>query len=113
MGITIKSKKINNLPVLTVSGRLINVDSEKFQKKLELFCKKNNQTAVVDISEVNFIDSFGLGTLVQHHTQLQKAGGQLYILNTNADPNTYIQRLFDMTGLKRVFHIIESLEQIQ
>ncbi len=112
MGITIKSKKINNLPVLAVSGRLINVDSEKFQKKLESFCKKNDKKAIVDISEVNFIDSFGLGTLVQHHTQLQKAGGALYILNTNTDPNTYIQRLFDMTGLKRVFHIVQSLEQI-
>ncbi len=113
MGITIKSKKINNLPVLVINGRLINVDSEKFQKKLEQFCKKNNRTAVVDISEVNFIDSFGLGTLVQHHTQLQKSGGKLYILNTKTDPNTYIQRLFEMTGLKKVFHLIESLEQIQ
>lgn len=112
MGITIKAKKINGLPVLVVSGRLINVDSEKFQKKLESFCKKNQKKAIVDISEVNFIDSFGLGTLVQHHTQLQKAGGQFIILNTDTDPNTYIQRLFDMTGLKRVFQIVPSMDGI-
>ena len=68
---------------------------------------------MVDISEVNFIDSFGLGTLVQHHTQLQKSGGKLYVLNTTTDPNTYIQRLFEMTGLKRVFNIIESLDKVK
>lgn len=112
MGITIKAKKHKGTPVLLVSGRLINVDSEKFQKKLESFCKRNPQKAIVDISEVNFIDSFGLGTLVQHHTQLQKSDGQLIILNTNTDPNTYIQRLFDMTGLNKVFKIVGSLESI-
>ncbi len=113
MGITIKAKKLKGIPILSVSGRLINVDSEKFQKKLEAFCNKNQQTAVVDISEVNFIDSFGLGTLVQHHTQLQKSGGKLIVLNTNLDPNTYIQRLFDITGLRKVFIIVDSLESIQ
>lgn len=108
MAITIKIKKHNELPILTVSGRLISVDSEKFQKKLESFCKKNPEHSVIDISEVNFIDSFGLGTLVHHHTQIEKAGGTFTVLNSNTDPNTYIQRLFSMTGLDRIFKIADS-----
>ena len=112
MAITIKAKKHKGLPILAVSGRLISVDSEKFQKKLETFCKKNPDKAVIDISEVNFIDSFGLGTLVHHHTQVEKSGGKLIILNLNTDPNTYIQRLFSMTGLSRIFKIADSLDSL-
>ena len=112
MAITIKTKKHNGIPILVVSGRLISVDSEKFQKKLEGFCKKNPEKSIIDISEVNFIDSFGLGTLVHHHTQIEKAGGKFTILNSNTDPNTYIQRLFSMTGLNRIFKIADSLSAI-
>ena len=112
MAITIKINKHKGLSILAVSGRLISVDSEKFQKKLEHFCKKNPTKAIIDISEVNFIDSFGLGTLVHHHTQIEKSGGKVIILNTNTDPNTYIQRLFSMTGLNRIFNIVDSLESI-
>ena len=112
MAVEFKIKKHNGLPILTVKGRLINVDSEKFQKKLEGFCKKKYPRTIIDISEVTFIDSFGLGTLVQHHSQMQKAGCMLIIVNTNNNPNLYVHRLFDMTGLKRVFNITNSYEGI-
>ena len=112
MAINIKINKENDLPVLSVSGRLINIDSEKFQKKLEGFCKKRHDKTVIDISDVNFIDSFGLGTLIQHHTELHKANTKMILLNTNPDPNTYIQRLFDITGLKNVFNFVTSLDDV-
>lgn len=112
MSVIIKNKKIKDIPVLHVNGRLINVDSEKFLKKLDSFCKKHPPKCVIDISEVAFIDSFGLGSLVQHYTQMKKVGCSLYILNTNNNPNAYVKRLFDMTGLDQVFPIIESIDQV-
>jgi anti-anti-sigma factor len=112
MAVEIKIKKYKGLPVLAVRGRLINIDSEKFQKKLEAFCRRKYTKTVVDISEVTFIDSFGLGTLVQHHSQMYKAGCQFIIVNTNTNPNLYIYRLFDMTGLKKVFTLVNSLDVI-
>lgn len=112
MAINIRINKHNDLEVLEVSGRLINIDSEKFQKKLGGFCKKGYDKTIIDISDVNFIDSFGLGTLIQHHTELHKANRKMILLNTNPDPNTYIQRLFDITGLKSVFNFVTSLDNL-
>ena len=110
MSIAIKIKKVNGYPILVVSGRVINIDSEKFQKKMESFCKKNLTQFIVDISEVTFMDSYGLGTLVQHHTQIQKRGKEFILLNTNTDPTTYMRRLFDMTGLSSIFVIVTSID---
>ncbi len=112
MAVNIRITKHKDMQILTVSGRLINIDSEKFQKKLDSFCKKGFDKTIIDISDVNFIDSFGLGTLIQHHTELHKANRQMLLLNTNPDPNTYIQRLFDITGLKSVFNFITSLDNL-
>lgn len=112
MSITIKTKKINGHPILIVSGRIINIDSEKFQKKMESFCKKKMSKFIIDISDVSFMDSYGLGTLVQHHTQTQKRGDEFIILNTNTDPSTYIRRLFNMTGLNKIFTLVNSIDSL-
>lgn len=113
MAIIIKTIKIEKKPVLHVAGRLVNVDSEKFQKKLTAYIKKQSAPAIIDISDVNFIDSFGLGTLVQVHSDVLKSGGKLIILNTNSDPDTYVQRLFTMTQLNKVFTILDNSEDLK
>lgn len=113
MAIVIKTVKIAKTPVLQVAGRLVNVDSEKFQKKLSSYIKKQSKPAIIDISEVNFIDSFGLGTLVQVHSDTAKDGGELLIVNTNNDPDTYVQRLFTMTQLNKVFKIIDKVDDLK
>lgn len=113
MAIAIKTIKIDKTPVLQVAGRLVNVDSEKFQKKLTAYVKKQSKPAVIDISNVNFIDSFGLGTLVQVHSDTSKSGGKLVIFNANSDPDTYVQRLFTMTQLNKVFTIIDDLNELK
>lgn len=113
MAIIIKTIKIEKTPVLQVAGRLVNVDSEKFQKKLSSYIKKQSNPAIIDISDVNFIDSFGLGTLVQVHSDTTKGGGQLLIINTNSDPDTYVQRLFTMTQLNKVFTIIDNVDDLK
>ena len=112
MALSLKTTKIEGIPVLQVIGRLINVDSEKFQKKLDAYMKKCNNTAVIDITDVNFIDSFGLGTLVQHHSKMVKQGGSFILLNTDEEQDTYIKRLFLMTQLNKVFTIVESNEEL-
>ncbi len=109
MSVSIKTKKSKGLDILYISGRLVNIDSEKFQKKLESFCQKRSGDVILDITDVSFIDSFGLGTLVKHHTELNEKGHKLIILNTNTDQNTYIQRLFDITGLDKVMNFVTSL----
>lgn len=110
MSIQIKTRKQKGVPILIVSGRVINIDSEKFQKKMESFCKEKSKLVIVDISEVKFMDSFGLGTLVQHHTQIRNRGGEFIIVNTTTNPQAYMYRLFEMTGLTKIFTIKESFD---
>jgi len=112
MAVNIKTLKHKGINILQVTGRLINIDSEKFQNKLELYCEKNDKFAVIDITNVNFIDSFGLGTLVKHFSKYQKTGNKFLILNENPDPTTYIQRLFEITGLKDIFQTVSSLQML-
>ena len=58
----------------------------------------------LDLRQVNFIDSTGLGMLVSVLKEAKEKGGQVSLVN----PNREIQRLLQITGLERVFRVQHS-----
>jgi anti-anti-sigma factor len=58
--------------------------------------------AVVDLSDVNFVDSSALNQLVQLHKDIE--------LRIVAAPGTPPHRLLELTGLAQVFHIYGELD---
>ena len=62
---------------------------------------------VVDLSEATFIDSTTLGVLVGGVKRLRPAGGALALVCTDQN----ITKIFEITGLDRVFPIHETREE--
>ena len=56
---------------------------------------------VVDLSAVSFVDSFGLGVLVQLHTSAQGAGAQLVLRR----PRDQLLRILKITDLGTLFTV--------
>ncbi|MBB6061602.1 anti-sigma B factor antagonist [Thermosipho japonicus] len=63
---------------------------------------------VIDLSEVNYIDSAGLGSLVAILKDARLNNKELALLS----PKQSVMRVFEMTRLDKVFHIISSLEEL-
>jgi anti-sigma B factor antagonist len=61
---------------------------------------------VLDLSEATFIDSTTLGILVSGMKRLRPRGGMLAVLC----PDPTMARIFDITGLNRMFSVHETLE---
>jgi anti-sigma B factor antagonist len=59
---------------------------------------------VLDLSDVTFMDSTGLGALIGTRRRVHAFGGSLAIVLTNAA----IRRVFEITGLDKVFDLHES-----
>lgn len=70
-------------------------------KKLEESKKESEKTLVIDFSQVNFIDSTGLGVLVSIHKRSIEQGVQLILRNIS--PKVY--DIFEITMLDEVFTI--------
>ena len=62
----------------------------------------------VDLSEVSFIDSTGLGTLVSGLKAARKAEGDLRLIA----PSLKAQRLLRLTTLDRVFVTSDTLDEV-
>ena len=64
---------------------------------------ERNTDLLIDGEGLEYIDSTGLGVLMSIYKKLQEKGLKLTIINLK--PNIY--KLFDITGLNKVFNIME------
>lgn len=62
---------------------------------------------IIDLTEATFIDSTTLGILVGAMRRLRTRGGRLAVVC----PNPVIARVFEITGLNRMFGVFETREQ--
>jgi len=71
------------------------------QKIAEAISANPGGRVTIDMTDVTFLDSTGLGALVSALRQARDGGGDITI--TNAAPN--IRKVFDITGLAQVFEL--------
>jgi anti-sigma B factor antagonist len=62
---------------------------------------------VVDLTNVTFIDSSGLGWLIRLQDQLDRSAGHMRIVGST---NGSLKRLLSITGLEDHFHVVETLK---
>lgn len=70
--------------------------SEKLDKKTDI--------VLIDLQEVTFIDSSGLGALVSALKMVRTRGGKLYVCSINDQ----VRMLFELTSMDRVFKIYKD-----
>jgi anti-sigma B factor antagonist len=91
--------------VLGLSGEL---DAYHAPALRELFSELVEDTAgqvvVLDLTDVSFLDSTALGTMVGALRRVRQAGGELRVVL----PETPARRIFELTSLDRVLDIRAS-----
>lgn len=81
-------------------------DGYKLQKEAELYFKENIFSIIIDMSQVNYISSRGLGILVDIHKKCQK-NGKLVICCVSSE----VMSVFKLTVLHNYFIIVNSQEE--
>ncbi|PIB34312.1 anti-anti-sigma factor [Reichenbachiella sp. 5M10] len=61
----------------------------------------------VDISEVRYINSSGIGVLITILTKFRNKGGEVILIN----PSDHVKKLLVITKLNAIFTIVEDLDQ--
>jgi anti-sigma B factor antagonist len=93
--------------VIELGGEVDLYTAPEFKERMVQVIEDGKKHIVVDLTKATFIDSTTLGVLVGGVKRLRPAGGSLTLVCT--DPN--ICKIFEITGLDRVFSIHESREE--
>ena len=79
------TEQIGNVLKIKVIGRLVAGCAEDFKQLLLSSTKASNQI-LLDLSQMNYIDSSGLGAIVFAHQEITHQGGQLKIASLQPKP---------------------------
>lgn len=93
--------------VITLSRNVIGgADALDFSTQLATLVASGVKRVIIDLAEVELINSSGLGMLVQGHSLLRKSGGIIVL----ASVPERVQKHLEMTRLNSVFTVFPSVE---
>ena len=95
--------------VIQPSGILDGTKATEFRQEISKIIKKNTKIILVDFQKVTFMDSSGLGSLVQALKTVRAAGSELFLCSINDQ----IKMLFELTSMDRVFEIFLNREDFE
>jgi anti-sigma B factor antagonist len=104
----IEERVDDGVPVITVAGEIDVASAPQLREALHKVIADGHTTVVLDLLAVTFLDSTALGVLVGALKRCRELGGELHVVVT--DPR--IMKIFEITGLTKVFPIADSLAAV-
>ena len=105
MSLILKTRKIDNIAIMDMSGRLvIGEPTLLLQATVRKFLEDGTTKFVLKLGDVSFIDSSGLGELITAYTSIRNREGDVKML----DLDKRAKDLLQMTKLLTVFDVYDS-----
>ena len=94
--------------VISVSGELDLASSPALQEELDRVAASDSQMLIIDLRELDFMDSTGLSVLVRAHQRIEEQGRQLAMVKGPQQ----VQRLLSLTGVADRLTLVDSPEEL-
>lgn len=96
------SRQVNGVVIVDLSGRItLGEGSVILRDMVRDLLSKGNKNILLNLADVSYIDSSGIGELVSAYTHVRREGGELKLLNLTKK----VHDLLQITKLYTVFDI--------
>ena len=105
MSVKLSSRQVGDVSVVDVAGRItLGEGSTALRDALRDMVAKNHKKILLNLGDVSYIDSSGIGELVSGFTSVTNSGGQLKLLGLTKR----VKDLLQITKLYTVFDVHEE-----
>ncbi|HKC85297.1 MAG TPA: STAS domain-containing protein [Blastocatellia bacterium] len=102
---TITERKSGDVTILDVEGKILLGEGDvQLKRKIDELIERSETRLLLNLANVPYMDSGGLGEIVRSYTTVKRAGGDLKLLNVTKR----ISDLLTITKLYTVFEIFED-----
>lgn len=106
MSLEIRETDREGIAILSLKGRLTVGESNSVREKVTEDVAAGHVNVILDLSQVDYVDSTGLGTMMICFTTLKKLGGALKLVN----PNKRNIELLLLTKLHTIFEVFTEVQ---
>ena len=105
MSLKLTTRQFGDVTVIDAAGRItLGEGSSAFRESIKDLLQRADKKILVNLGEVTYIDSSGIGELVSGFTTVTNHGGQLKLLNLSKR----VQDLLQITKLYTVFEVFDD-----
>ena len=102
MSVKLNTRQVGDVTVIDVSGRItLGEGSSALRDILRELTAKGDKKILLNLGDVSYIDSSGIGELVSAYTTVRNQGGELKLLNLTRK----VHDLLQITKLYTVFDV--------
>ena len=100
----IVDKKLDNVNLLSLSGRLDAYSATEMEKKLDSLIESGQTRLVIDLEKLEYISSSGLRVFLAALKKVKKQQGDIKL----ASMKPFIKEVFDIAGFSQLFNIFDT-----
>ena len=102
MSMKVNTRQVDGVTILDLSGRItLGEGSVTLRDTIRDLISKGQKKILLNLAEISYLDSSGLGELVTAYTTTKNAGGEMKLLNLTKK----VQDLLQITKLYTVFDV--------
>ncbi len=96
------ARQSGDVAILDISGRIVLGDgSKEVRNKIAELVNAGHKKILLNLAEVSYVDSSGLGELVSSYSNVTKAGGKIKLLNIQP-------KVADLLKITKLHSLFES-----
>jgi len=105
--LSLDTRDIGNVTVVQCNGRIVAGSESESLRSHVAWLLRDRRAIVLDLGEVGFIDSSGLGTMVRTLTSTRQVHGDLKLCNVPE----HVRKVLELSRLTKIFETHESEEK--
>jgi len=100
----IEERLVGEVTILDLKGKIvINEGDEALRDKINSLIHQNRKKILLNLENVPYIDSAGLGEVVRTYTTVSRQGGQLKLVNLT-------KRITDLLSITKLLTVFETFD---
>jgi anti-sigma B factor antagonist len=108
MKISYEAQKEEGLLILKIKGDLIGDEiGPRLVEVVSDAVNENIKTCIIDLKDVRYISSSGIGVLITMLTKMRNVGGEVYL----SSPSEHVKKLLIITKLNNIFNVFDTVEE--
>ena len=101
MPLKIDSREVSHVTILDIDGRIVlGEETHALRDAVRDLVKQGKKKIILNLANVDYIDSSGVGELVGSFTTVRNAGGELKLLNLT-------QKVHDVLNVTKLYTVFD------